>query len=718
MLEIAFVTLAVLVVLLGVCAFAFTRSGRSDYEDYYGNYSETEGAEKEIAAGKQKKDAVKKKSGEAPLENRRIKHSDPSESKKSGDGVVRKDAPPEEKPQAKAETQPSQKDMPKQQAKSAENKPTEEKAAIPEATAEDKFKTRVVTKAEMEQIRSASLAESAEKADKTDKTDKTEANPPLKEAKPSAARYGRYDDRAAAAVETEAEEVGEAEEKEGGVNLVPIVAVCAAVLVLLAAAAFVLIRNDAKRHEAENVSQPETMTALVENIRQETELNGEFKCENPSVRYFTASGKVTGLNVKEGDRVKKGQTIYELDSSSIKERMDILEERLKNATVTEEKEVEKSESLKAASAGTVRIRVAVGDEVDSGETVAVISGLSDCRVSLEFEGEEEGLISDGDAASVSSGGKTYEGKVSSVSENKIENGDGGVLIIYKAEVSFSGGSSGESASVSVNGLKANGSVKASGGDETSVKAQVSGKITAVSVRDGAQVDEGDAIATVAYTEKVSETKTDELEAKDIKIQLEQLETELKNYTVTADADGYVKKLYVKKDENAAINSQAVVIIPDNSFCLTFSIDREHAENMTVPTAVSYSIVKSSDADIPASAWEKVDTDKKYSCVLEDIEPDEENEDSYICRVVPEDQSGLYDGMKAEVKVVTYSAYDALLVPEKYVKDGKVSVWRGSKAEEVKVETGIITDDGYVEITKGLNSMDKIITGEEKSGEED
>lgn len=500
-----------------------------------------------------------------------------------------------------------------------------------------------------------------------------------------------------------------ADEKE--TKLVPVIAVCATVTLVLITAAAVIVGTDIMKSKNPAPNEPQTISATVENVRRESEFQGEITCDEPDVRYFMANGKVAEVKVKEGDRVKKDQVLYVLESDSVEQRIDILKERLENATVTERVEVEERSAVKSTVSGSVTdIRVSVGDEVSAGETVAVINAASDRRVSLEFEGDDAGQIKAGDKAEVSVGSETFEGSVVSVRESSAENQETGTLYTYNAVISFKGAvSSGASASATVNGKSSirSATVSESGRSNVAIKATESGKVVSVSVKDGAAVKSGETIVVVSSPRTVNQTKTDELEAKDIQIQIEQLENELENYTVKADTDGIVKKLYMKKGENAAINSQAAVIIPDGELYLRVDIDEEKIDEFNIPASATYTFTQTKPDYVSDEDWAKADTSTKHSGIVESAQKDE-TRNCYAGRINIENQAGLYYGMKADVMLTTYFAFDALLLPQECIKDGKVNVWRDNQVVQISVETGVVTDDGYVEIKSGISNMDKII----------
>ncbi|MGN1097498.1 MAG: biotin/lipoyl-binding protein, partial [Clostridia bacterium] len=225
----------------------------------------------------------------------------------------------------------------------------EEESAAPPAEAED---TRVATDAELLSMQAAAAETAAKKAAEPEK-------------------------------ETEIEDEGRK------INLVPIIAVSAALLLVLCIAAFAMVRHEANKHIAGNVTPPETITATVSNIRQQAKFNGTIECESPEISIFAAGGRIEDVKVKEGDLVSKGDVIYVLDSSNLEERIDLLNQKMKTLTVTEEKTVEDNKYITAYSDGTItKIYASAGDRVTEKTPVAEVTGTADYKVTLTFNADE------------------------------------------------------------------------------------------------------------------------------------------------------------------------------------------------------------------------------------------------------------------------------------------------------------------------------------------
>ncbi|MCH5187421.1 MAG: biotin/lipoyl-binding protein [Oscillospiraceae bacterium] len=686
MLEIAVLVLVVLLVLFGICAFLTIRSLRDedDYDDEPEAFeSDEDTPEKPKRAKKPKKEPeiAAEKAPEEPV-------------KVNADPKAKTEKKPESKPESKPEKVEAKlkSPMPVNETPAGDSGetrrivlPSEKPAAVKD---DDKFRTRVVTKEEMAQIKAAA----------------TEAEAP------AVKNAVKLKDEPLTVTDNI-----EADEDDIGFNPVPFVIVGVVLLLVLAAVAFLMVRSSmVNSHDNGIVNEPKTITATVSNIIQETDFAGSIECDFPDVRYFAAGGKVKSVNVAEGDHVQRGQVLYTIDSSSLEERIELLNQRLENATVTEEKTVEDNVEIRATAAGTIgSLNVSEGSSVREGDTIASMSSVSDYRVTLDFDAEQTGKIVSGDTAKVKFAGETIDGTVTAVRETEDDD-----TSIYTVTISFRPSTAAMGrAGAEINGISGtgNGDVVSGSKVTTVIRASHSGTVSDIRVKNGDNVREGAVIAVLSTTGTVTESRTDELAAQDIKLQIEQLENELQNYTVKAEVSGYVQHLYLKEGDNTAVNMQAAIVIPDGSLYLKVAVDEENAD-MTVPATARFKLVKTNDASVPDEAWKKVSTSTEYTGIMDAVSPDPDNAKKYSGHIILDEQVNLRAGMIAAVSVVTYSKYDALLVPAKLIHDGKVSVWRANRIEEVPVVTGITTDDGFVEIISGINGVDKIVV-DDGSGEE-
>ena len=79
----------------------------------------------------------------------------------------------------------------------------------------------------------------------------------------------------------------------------------------------IFIQTQAKKTEVE-----EKMTAKKQNLKETLTLSGEIDAEEKVILKFQTSGRLAWVGVKEGDYVKKYQTIASLDKRDLKNRLD------------------------------------------------------------------------------------------------------------------------------------------------------------------------------------------------------------------------------------------------------------------------------------------------------------------------------------------------------------------------------------------------------------
>lgn len=563
-------------------------------------------------------------------------------------------------------------------------KPEEE--ALPEPEAEDKsdgFETRVSTPEEMALIREAGKAISQQPI----------RRPPVPE--PVTRVHAP-----------------EPEPKKS--KLIPIVTATAAVIAVVCVAVLIFVIINANRpvEDEDRKTNVATVAVTTEYIQLHETVTGKITSPDTITSNFAVNGRIEVVNVSEGDTVSQGDVIYVIDSSNLQARIDLLSDKLASVT---EKITPQTVSVTATSSGTVsKMAVSKGDNVNAGDVIAEIYNSADHTVTVTLTNR----VSVGDRVTVSSGGSSVQGTVTSVKEisTASENDDDEDSddeeepdTAWSATVTFSTTYEvGSNATVTVNGEKASGSVNKGRSSTVSVTAGTKGKISELKIKTGDSVSGGDVLAVIEEPLPANAAEFS-FEARELQIEIDQLTTELDNYTIKAQTDGYIQKLYHKKGENAVLNMSAVTIIPKDGLSLAIELDAEVKENMTLPAAVSFKMQRSSD--FPADVWNKLDTNRTFHATIDNNSLSlSESGDKYVGYVALEDQSLFRIGMTAKVSVTTYYADNAIVIPKELVKNGKVKILNSSgKVETVDVETGVLTSDGGIEIKSGLSKTDRIVT---------
>lgn len=183
-----------------------------------------------------------------------------------------------------------------------------------------------------------------------------------------------------------------------------------------------------------------------------------------------------------------------------------------------------------------------------------------------------------------------------------------------------------------------------------------------------------------------------------------MRADLEKTVLRAPFAGVVTKVDIKKGEIALANEPAITIISEANYEIEAFIPEVDISKVApgkeadiVLDAYGESVIFKgtiSSVDLSETVLEGVAT---YKIVVQFLEKDER----------------IKSGMTADVDIVVNHKENVLVVPQSavYMKDGArmVKVWKNEKEiEERKVEIGIRSIDGTIEILSGLNEGEKIV----------
>lgn len=183
--------------------------------------------------------------------------------------------------------------------------------------------------------------------------------------------------------------------------------------------------------------------------------------------------------------------------------------------------------------------------------------------------------------------------------------------------------------------------------------------------------------------------------------LEQASTQLNHCTITSPINGVVGSVNLSLGDNASPQAPAATV-SDNS--------KLETEIMVSENEVSY-IKVGSDVGVSIRAA----SDKPYKGKVDSVSgvPDTARRNYAVKIVMVNPESKIRSGMFAEVRVDTISKKDVLYIPVSALiptggREIVYTVDKDSRAQELEVQSGIRNDD-YVEIVKGLEAGQEVIT---------
>ncbi len=273
-----------------------------------------------------------------------------------------------------------------------------------------------------------------------------------------------------------------------------------------------------------------------------------------SSRYDLTSnvnGIIRKVNVKDGDSLKAGDLIMELDDEAAIIEVKKLENSIAQARLQQEdnaKDLENGTVLAPISGEVTELLVKEGDNIGSNAALLTIVDKSKLRLLVPFSNTYRKLLQKGQAVSVNAFDTAKEelhnvqGTVSSISEPKY-TGENGVET-YNVEILIN------NAGLLTEGMVANAEIVASGNrlrssesgtlayyDSITVKSGTGGTVRSIKVTIGQFIGKGTVVAEIDNDELQLVRETNALQIEDLQNQLSSALKQLAYYKIYAPIDG-------------------------------------------------------------------------------------------------------------------------------------------------------------------------------------
>ena len=484
-----------------------------------------------------------------------------------------------------------------------------------------------------------------------------------------------------------------------------------AAVVVLAGGVFLL--KPAKDKQA-NVD-----TSYVETAPEERDVSNSLSGTgtlNPANTYTVKSlvdGKVLTADFEEGDTVEEGTILYTIDSSDASTNLEKAEIALQQAQRSYDKTVDR-QYVRAEVAGTVSsLKVAKGDEVTSGQEVAVIRDNSKMMLSLLFPAADAANFSVGQSAQVVLDGtfETLDGTITAVTgTDELSTGNLLTRTVTIAVRNAGGLTTAQAATASINGVSSIASATFAYQAERTLTASSSGTVSAINVQEGSAVEK-DAILIELTGDDLTESIQSASETlRSAEISMQNMQDTMANYTITAPISGTVIEKDVKQGD-ALTSGTSLCVLYDLSYLeMSINVDELEIGSLSVGQKVQIT------ADAVA--------DKTYVGTVTRVSMKGNSSGgttTYPVSIRIDSIDGLRPGMNANAEIMVAESTSALCVPNAaIVRGGYVLVTKDSPSAAnadpemeapdgyvyVDVKTGV-SDDDYTEILDGITAEDTI-----------
>ena len=425
------------------------------------------------------------------------------------------------------------------------------------------------------------------------------------------------------------------------------------------------------------------------------------------------AGKVLTSSFEEGDIVEEGTVLYTVDSSDATTKAEQASIALQQAQRSYDKTADR-QYVRAEVAGVVSaLKVAKGDEVTSGQEVAVIRDSSKMLLTLEFPAADAANFSVGQSADVTLDG-TFEqltGTVTSVTGTDALSAGNLLTRTVTIAVRNAGGlTTAQAATASINGVSSIGSATFGYQAERTLTAQAAGTVTSIHVQEGQTVAKDDILIELSGDDLTESIQSASETLRSAEISMQNQQDNMSNYTITSPISGTIIEKDAKQGDALTSGSTLCVIYDLSYLEMVINVDELQIGALSVGQKVQ----------LTADAV----TDKTYVGTVTRVSMKGSSSGgttTYPITIRIDNTDGLRPGMNANAEIVVAEASNALVVPNAavirggYVLVSKKSPSAANAVEDmdapdgyvyVKVETGV-SDDSYTEIKSGLQEDDTV-----------
>ena len=485
------------------------------------------------------------------------------------------------------------------------------------------------------------------------------------------------------------------------------------VLVLLIA----LFAPKGKKKAVSAETQYTTVSPENRDITNVYSASGTLSAANAYTVKPLVKGEVLTADFEVGDTVEKGDVLYTIDSSDVISGVEKAALNLNQAQRSYDDAVD-AQYIRTDIGGTVAsFKVRVGDVVTAGQEVAAIRDDTTLLLSLEFPAADAANFTVGQGAEVllDSTFEAIGGTVQSVSgADTLSSGNLLVRTVTIAVKNTGNLTAAQAATATINGVSALSSARFSYQREQTVTAQQNGIVSALCVKEGAQVSADTALIQLSGDNLTKQVQNAADSLRSAELSAEDTQKQVDDYTITAPISGTIISKDVKVGDTVGTSASSVetmCVIYDMSY-LEMTLNVDELEILSIKEGQEATIT--ADA-IPNQTFRGVVTSVSKSGTTTG------GTTTYPVTIRIDEMGDLLPGMNATAEIVTESAEDTLSVPnEAVVRGSYVLVTKDSPSAAnaddsmtapegyvyVKVTTGV-SDDDYIAVTSGLQAGDTV-----------
>ena len=433
---------------------------------------------------------------------------------------------------------------------------------------------------------------------------------------------------------------------------------------------------------------------------------GTLKPANTYSVKSLVTGKVLTGSFEEGDIVEEGTVLYTVDSSDATTKVEQAAITLQQAQRSYDKTADR-QYVRAEVAGVVSsLKVTKGDEVTSGQEVAVIRDSSRMLLTLEFPAADAANFSVGQSAAVTLDGtfEQLDGTVTSVSGTDALSAGNLLTRTVTITVKNAGGlTTAQAATASINGVSSIGSATFAYQAERTLTAQAAGTVTSINVQEGSEVAKDDIILGLSGDDLTESIQSASESLRSAEISMQNLQDAMNNYTITSPISGTIIEKAAKVGDALSTGSDLCTIYDLSYLEMTINVDELQVSSLSVGQTVQ----------VTADAVQ----DRTYEGVVTRVSMKGDTSGgttTYPVTVRIDETDGLRPGMNANAEIVVAQAKNALAVPNAAVVRGSYVLVTQDSPSAVNADPDMVAPDGfvYVKVKLGVSDSDytQVVSG--------
>lgn len=451
-------------------------------------------------------------------------------------------------------------------------------------------------------------------------------------------------------------------------NIIILVAVVL-IIVLLCFFVFGKGKNNKTEEQKYTEAQAERM-----DITETIEQSGVIE---PLDRYEITSlvkGEIISSPYEEGDYVEEGATLYQIDDEDAQLNIEKTQNSIERSRMSLEEtsdDISKLSIYANASGKLSEFTMKMGDTVSG--VIGKITNTDNLTVDIPFSAADFDKISVGNSVTITSAlyMTSMSGRVSHKYDATAGTGnDGSVLKNIEIEIPNPGSlAEGTTFAATVNTpygtVSSAGSGTIGGGTVTTLKADVSGTVSYIAVKDGDYVKKGQLIAKLTSDSLTNSQRSNQLNLKDSELSLKSSQKSLDDYNITSPISGTVITKNSKAgDKIDNSNSQTVMMVVADMSKVKFTITVDELDITKI--ALGQTAVVDADA-LPEETYEA-----KVTSIAGEGTSTGDGVTTFKVELTIDEPGNLRSGMNVNANIVIEEAKDVIGIPEEALMNTKGS----------------------------------------------